>query len=269
MTKSIGIVCFSPTNTTRRICDAVALGMGSEQPMVLDMTLPDDRAGIIANSSTTMDDIDHFIVGAPVYSGKLPVQAIECLRAFRGAGKECTAIVVYGNRDYGIALYNLVEILSNNGFIVVAAGTFIGRHAYSDLIPVAVGRPDKSDIEKAREFGAKVLSASKNLSINDVPVQIDKFSKSDKYSALKPSYEEEKCVQCGKCAEACPLGLLSPDRGSYLSQTAKKRCIGCMACVRNCPQKARVVKANPIVKIVMNCILRQASRERKEPFIII
>ena len=28
-------MCFSPTNTTRKICDAVALGMGSEDPIVL------------------------------------------------------------------------------------------------------------------------------------------------------------------------------------------------------------------------------------------
>lgn len=269
MAKNIGITCFSPTGTTRRICNAVALGMGSEEPTVLDMTLPNNRAAIIANSSTAMDGIDHLIVGAPVYVGKLPLQAQECLRTLRGNGKECTAIVVYGNRDYGTALHKMVEILLENGFTVVAAGMFIGQHSVSDLIPVAVGRPDKSDIEKAIEFGVKVLGASKHLSIKDVPVQIDMLSKSNSYWALKPSYYEEQCVPCGKCAEVCPLGLPSADTGKYLSKAAEKQCLGCMACVKSCTPRARATKANPIVKMVLKRILRQAARERKEPFIIV
>jgi len=267
--KSIGILCFSPTNTTRRICNAVALGMGSENPIVLDMTLPDTRAEIIANSRTTLDNIDHLIVGAPVHIGKIPLQAQECLRALHGTGKECTAIVVYGNRDYGVALYQMFEILSKNGFTVAAAGMFIGQHSYSDLIPVAMGRPDKSDIEKAIEFGSKVLSASKHLTVNDIPVQIDRYSKSNTYSSLRPSYDEERCVQCPKCAKACPLGLILPDTGEYLSRAAKKKCIGCMACVRSCKPKARATKANPIVKLVVSSVLKPASKDRKEPVIII
>jgi hypothetical protein len=34
-------------------------------------------------------------------------------------------------------------------------------------------------------------------------------------------------------------------------------------------QKAKVAKVNPIVKLVMKIILRQASRERKEPLILV
>ena len=269
MTKNIGIMCFSPTNTTRKICNAVALGMGSEDPIVLDMTLPDIRANIIADSSTAIKDIDHLIVGAPVYAGKLPLQTIDYLRDLGGSGKQCTAIVVYGNRDYGRALYNMVEMLSQNGFTVVAAGTFIGQHSYSDIVPVAVGRPDKSDIDKAQKFGTRILGASKQLSLKDVPVQFDKASKSDKYPSLKPSYNEKLCVQCGKCAKVCPVGILLPETGKYISQAAKKQCIGCMACVKSCKQKARVAKTNPIVKMVIYSILRQASKERKEPIIVI
>jgi hypothetical protein len=213
VTKRIGIICFSPTNTTRIICSAVALGMGSENPIVLDMTLPDARAGIIANSRAALDNIDHLIVGAPVHVGKLPLQAVECLSALPGTGKECTAIVVYGNRDYGIALYRMVEILSKNSFTVVAAGLFIGQHSYSDLIPVAMGRPDRSDIDKANEFGVRVLNTSHTLNIKDVPSLVDKYSKSKTYSVLKASYDEKRCIACHKCAKVCPLGLLSFDTG--------------------------------------------------------
>ncbi|MEA1865870.1 MAG: hypothetical protein U9N46_11920, partial [Euryarchaeota archaeon] len=159
--------------------------------------------------------------GAPVHSGKLPLQAIECLSATSGNGKECSAIVVYGNRDYGTALYRMVEILSENGFGVTAAGAFIGQHSYSDIVPVAMGRPDESDIEKACKLGASSLGATEYLSLKDVPVQIDKISRSDKYSAIKPAYIAKLCVQCGTCAKNCPIGLLSPDTGRYLRACRK------------------------------------------------
>jgi Pyruvate/2-oxoacid:ferredoxin oxidoreductase delta subunit len=114
-----------------------------------------------------------------------------------------------------------------------------------------------SDIDKARKFGTKILSASKPLSLKDVPVQLDKASKSDKYPSLKPFHNEKQCVQCGKCAKACPLGLLLSETGSYINQAAKKQCIGCMACVRSCKQKAMVVKTNPIVKITAVQLTRE------------
>jgi len=39
----------------------------------------------------------------------------------------------------------MVEILSQNGFTVVADGAFIGQHLYSDIVTVAVEQTDKSD----------------------------------------------------------------------------------------------------------------------------
>jgi acyl-CoA hydrolase len=42
------------------------------------MTFPDTRAEIIANPNTVTANTDHLIIGAPVHSGKLPLQAMEC-----------------------------------------------------------------------------------------------------------------------------------------------------------------------------------------------
>ena len=268
LNNKIGILFFSPTSTTKRICNAIASGMGAENPLILDITNPDTRSEIIANAETVLDEIDHLIAGAPVYCGKLPLQAIECLRALSGHGKKATAVAVYGNRDYGIALHNMAEMLSQNGFNVMAAGLFIGQHSYSDVVPVAMGRPDESDIEKAREFGAQIIQASRPLNMEDIPIQWDKHSKSKEYTALKPTYKGKICIKCGRCAEVCPTGILSSETGEYLNRQAKKNCIGCMACAKNCESGARISKANPIVGIMMNRVLGQASRERKEPFIM-
>ncbi len=268
MTKRIGVLYFSPTNTTKIICNAVALGMGEKYPQTINITLPDIRAKIATDPNTATANIDHLIIGAPVYFGKLPVQFMECLRLIGGNGKECSAVVVYGNRDYGIALNQMVEILSNNGFGVIAAGAFIGQHSYSDIIPVAIGRPDKSDREKAYSFGVNSLSVSKYLSLKDIPIQIDILSKSDIYMPLKPVFISKLCVQCGICANHCPEGILSSDTGMYLSRAAEKKCIGCMACVFNCMNNARVAKPNVILKLAMKIILKRASTERQEPLTI-
>ena len=264
----IGVLFFSPTSTTKKICNAIASGMGSDDPLILDMTHPDARAVIIANANTILDEIDHLIAGAPVYCGKLPLQAIECLRALSGHGKKATAVAVYGNRDYGIALHNMAELLSHNGFTVMAAGLFIGQHSYSDVVPVAIGRPDKSDVEKAQKFGAQVWQASQPLKIQDIPIQMDKHSKSKEYTALKPAYRGKICVKCGRCAEACPTGILSSETGTHINRYVKNNCIGCMACVRNCNSRARLAKANPIVRMMMKSVLGKASRERKEPVVV-
>jgi ferredoxin len=269
MTKQIGILYFSPTGTTKKVCTAVAMGLGATDFQVFDITLPKIRASIIKNPTAVFENIDHLIVGAPVYSGKLPLQVLECLRALDGNEKGASAIVVYGNRDYGIALHCMVELLSEHGFNVNAAGAFIGQHSYSDIIPVAIGRPDELDLEKAHHLGIRSLSTSKCLSPDDIPVQIDMASKSEKYSSIKPFHIDTECVQCGKCAKNCPVGLLSSDTGQYLNRDAKKQCIGCMACVNICMQKAKVAKVNPIVKMVIKQILGKASRERKEPLVIV
>ena len=85
ITKRIGILYFSPTNTTKKICKAIAFGMGAKDPIDLNITIPDFRAKLTSNTNGILDNIDHLIIGAPVYSGKLPIQVIACLKSINGA----------------------------------------------------------------------------------------------------------------------------------------------------------------------------------------
>ncbi len=269
MKKQIGILYFSPTGTTESVCKQMAAGMGDNDPQMLNMTSPEIRKYLISHSLSVPDTIDHLIVGAPVHSGKLPIQVAKCLRELDGRAMECSAIVVYGNRDYGIALRSMVELLSDAGFDVVSAGAFIGQHAYSDIVPIAMNRPDNSDLKMALKFGFESQYATKTLNTDDIPIQLDKYSTSSEYTSLKPSYNETLCRQCGICSVACPLGLIKSDNGQFLSPLLKKQCIGCMACVKRCKQKARVVKANPAVKLIMNRLLKKAVIDFQEPLTII
>ena len=55
----------------------------------------------------------------------------------------------------------------------------------------------------------------------------------DRKGAAKPML----CVQCGKCAEACPNGAITQNaKGVYTVN--KKLCTGCGKCVEVCPKSA-------------------------------
>jgi ferredoxin len=260
-----GVLYFSPTSTTRKICQAIARGIGDNHSKDLNITLPSQREFLNSNSVSLLADIDYLVIGAPVYTGKLPLQAIEVLKALPEKEMRCTIAVVYGNRDYGVALRHMAELLTDKGYQVVGAGAFIGQHSYSDVIPVAMGRPDKSDLEIAVRFGEQCLQMFHPLQPEDIPVQLDMFSKSEKYTPLKPVFYPDRCTECGECAETCPTGIISVETGGYIHDKADDDCIGCMACVNSCENEARLAKPGWIMKQMIRYILRKAATERLEP----
>lgn len=97
------------------------------------------------------------VVAVPVYGGRVAGTAVERLSRLKGNGSSAVAIVLYGNRAYEDALVELQDLLEEQGFRVEAAAAFIGEHSYSrPEMPIAEGRPDGSDMDKARDFGADV-----------------------------------------------------------------------------------------------------------------
>lgn len=242
----VKLVYFSPTGSTKRIIEEIAKGI--EAPIgQVDLTRPE------AKNRDYEDFGDELaIIGSPVYAGRIPVEAIRRLRRLRAHNTPAVTLVVYGNRAYEDALIELTDLVSELGFKPIAGGAFIAEHSFSTPeVPIAEGRPDGSDLEKAREFGAKIkekLLAAKN--VGDIsPVTVpgirpyrDEFRKS---RAAKPGTEpaapitkQDLCTRCGKCAEVCPNEAITI--GSTI-ETRRDACIRCYACIKNCPTGARVM----------------------------
>lgn len=50
--------------------------------------------------------------------------------------------------------------------------------------------------------------------------------------------DQNLCVNCGRCAAACPMGIFRVGEGGTVEVGAQKRCIRCFHCSAACPTKA-------------------------------
>ena len=259
--KSMNMIFFSPTGTTRKVLEGIVQGLAFETVQYLDLTPAKARAG-----TTRELDGDLALVGIPVYSGRVPVQAAEALRTIKTSGVPAVVVVVYGNRAYEDALLELKGIVEEAGFRPLAGAAFIGQHSYStDAMPIAAGRPDKEDLERARSFGALVRGMLEARgSLREVPALNvpGNFPYRDRAS-LGISLESEKdlCVRCGKCAEVCLQEAITMGEDGIATDGGK--CILCCACVRACTTGARRLTHPKISQLLQ--MIANLCRDRKEP----
>lgn len=171
----------------------------------------------------------------PVYGGRLPAVAVERLRKIQGQGQAAVAVVVYGNRAYEDALLELKNVLTECGFVVVAAAAFIAEH--SIVRSIAAGRPNAEDVATAADFGKAV--AAKIAADAKSPVTVPgNYPYKDLPKMPVTPLTTEACGGCGRCARVCPVGAIPP-AAPHTTDAAK--CILCMRCVAICPRRARLL----------------------------
>ncbi len=218
---------------------------------------------------------DVVILATPVYYGRVPEEILSYLTSLKAEQVPVVLVVVYGNRAFEDALKELHDIAVAGKFIPVAGGAFVAEHSYSSkTCPIAPGRPDDGDIQKAREFGAAVREKLQNLESLEhstaftlpgqypyiEPVNLNMIKKARSAVALTPETDTSKCTQCGQCIEVCPTGAISPDD---VTQTDRWQCLICFACVKICPVEARRMNEPNFQSAIQ--ALQQDCQDRKEP----
>lgn len=253
LVKTVG---FSPTGTTRKILQAISEGVGGAHCEHFDCTLP--------GNCPERDDANLFIVGAPVYGGRLPKEMLARLAGLRGQETPAVLVVVYGNRAYEDALLELRDWAVAHGFAPVAAAAFVAEHSFSCIeYPIASSRPDQSDLACAVRFGELVRAKLALHGMTEMELSIPGGRPYRDYAVLprtSPISRQDACSNCGACANVCPTGAISLNP---VASTDRDRCLLCFACVRRCRRGARVMIDEKVVTIARR--LSASCGERKEP----
>ncbi len=267
----VTMMYFSPTGTTEKILINIASGMGEDDPVKVNVTLPSCRKEL-EHLAAQAQGTDYWLIGSPVHFGKIPSLMQKQLVRLNGQHKPVIAVVVYGNRDYGIALNQLVKILTAQDFRVVGAAAFIAEHSYSQMFPIALGRPDQKDLELARAFGKNLMAKgldTSSISADQIGGEVELIVKLNRDDHPRPTVVLEKCDDCLVCVDSCPLGLIAPETKVHRDEKAKQLCLGCMSCVKSCPNNARIFHVSAFDRFFMNkVVFKKALHYRHEPFLL-
>lgn len=259
--QKLKLIYFSPTGTTQKVVEGIAAGIAAQDVAHINLTDPQGSQQAIGDCADEL-----VILGAPVYGGRLPVEAIKRFRALKADNTPAVVIVVYGNRDYEDSLLELKDLAIELGFNPVAGGAFIGEHSFAtEQLPIANGRPDSLDIEKAKMFGAQIrdkvagLAPSTDASGVTIPGRFP-YEGGARAMTVAPVTVEDACTGCGTCATVCPTAAISVN-GSAITEI--EQCIRCCACIKACPEGIRFWQ-DSMMKTIARWLHENCS-SRKEP----
>ncbi len=247
MYTTIDFYYFSPTGGTKKAGESFCRGI-AEHVRSVDLCLR-------AKARQPQSSLAVFAV--PVYGGRIPTLAAEKLHQLDGNGISAVTLAVYGNRAYEDALLELNQLLEKQGFQIAASAALLAQHS---IVPEAgAGRPDEKDQAQTHAFAQKVLEKLKNGIAHPVNVP-GNFPYKDGMKKSAPPLSLSSCSQCGTCATACPAGAVKMTK--HTVQTDPQACILCMACIKACPQQARILP--PPMQQVLNEKLAPFTKDRRE-----
>jgi ferredoxin len=258
---SIKLVYFSPTRTTRQVLNEISHGLNASEVDPIDLTMPESAT---KEWAPITDDL--IIMGVPVYGGRVPLDAKNRLKRLQTNGIPAVLVVVYGNRAYEDALLELKDLAIDMGCKPVAGGAFIGEHSLATRnLPIANGRPDRDDGQKAREFGQMIQKKLKAIKTPEemAPLHVPghfPYIEQKKRSVEAPVTRTSLCQICGECAVVCPTGAVHVWENVM---TDPDLCIHCCACIKICPVNARVVEGEGALQVAQ--WLSKNLQDRKEP----
>lgn len=247
-------VFFSPTGGTKKVIQHLSAGLQINMDE-LDLTDKDENG-----DGRTFDKDELAVIAVPSYGGRVPAPAADKLRCLKGNRTPAVIISVYGNRASEDTLAELKEILTENGFVCIAAAEAVAEHSIMRCF--GTGRPDEQDRQELFQFGrtiAQRLQEAEDIGhLNEVRLSDERPWRSYNGVPFKPE-ASKKCIRCLKCVKHCPVGAISKE---HPEKTDKNLCISCMGCISVCPVQAR--KVNPVLLKAAEEMSRGKFEKRKD-----
>lgn len=217
-------IIFSPTGGVRKIGELLL--QDSRELVEIDLTRE------VGPTMIKQEDIAYLLL--PSYGGRCPSLALERLKNIKADNTRAILVVVYGNRAYEDTLVELEDAAVRQGFLPIAGVAAIAQH--SILHKYASGRPDAEDEAFIRQAVKKI---KEKLSTNSTTPPLLPGNRPYKpLGGHMTPHATEECTSCKACAFSCPSGAID---FIYPDKVNPEACIGCMRCIKICPNKARII----------------------------
>lgn len=267
MTLKSVIFYFSQSGNTKRYAENIreGLSVGEHTCELIRFIKLKKDIELVKNFDFLRYDLIGF--GIPVYYFKPPFHILDILQSLPSLkGKKGFLFCTSGGNP-GATLHKMKLITDKKGLkIIDGTDRFIGldkHQLYRDFnytLPSSIGHPTEEELKDAREFGRQLVEKALNP---HAPEKIDfrtidsEFAQMTTFKGLndlfpKFNLNKEKCIQCGKCAEICPVDAIVLDP---YPQWVKK-CDRCYICEMWCPEEA--IECNWDWQVeVMNDLMRK------------
>ena len=248
--KKISIIIYSPFGNTLKVGEYIqkVLTESNQHCKLFNLTGKSWNQ-ILSFNYSLIGKSDLLVIGFPVYAWN-PIEPIKVFinnLPMNKNGK--TAIFTTYGLITGYALFQGTNLMQKRGYKVLACLKIAARHSmiFKKEEDVYWNRPNQLDIKKVQKFSKLIIKILKDFPNRELTLKkldyhswkvklLYKFLIKRFGMALLPntSFNSKICIQCGKCAKACPVQIIK------LDPHPKKfgHCIKCYNCMWICPVNA-------------------------------
>ncbi|MHA1310660.1 MAG: EFR1 family ferrodoxin [Candidatus Helarchaeota archaeon] len=240
------------TGNTKKIAEKIGEGLRYNNNSCDLILLRKMKKDIEMIKSFNFDDYDLIGIGVPVYYFHPPYSVYLTLKEFPILKNKKGFLFCTSGGNPGSTLFQIKKVLDKKGLKIIDGydrwrGWDVHQmyRNFGGYLPASKGHPTPEELEEAKKFGIKLIEKANDP---NVPEKTDFWTKENASSKmwtyeymqiwfpkLPGKFYEDRCTQCGRCAEICPMDkiILSP-----YPKFLDIPCNRCYICELICPEKA-------------------------------